>query len=171
MARYDGSANLIQNQEGGLTPDRAREIGHLGGVASGQARRQRRQLRELLNDCMTASVTDEEIRAALVAAGYEPNFENALTLAALTRAARGDIEALRYVRDTLGEKPTESYNMSLTAKPLRSLDLSALSDEELEALADMGDDASGTRSAPQLGDTSVSRLTDAELVRLADATD
>ncbi len=122
-----------------LSSEEAREIGRRGGIASGVARRQRRQLRELLNDCMTAQVTDDEIKAALVSAGYEPSFENALTLAALTKAARGDIEALRYVRDTLGEKPTESYNLSMGQKPIRSMDLSQLSDEELIALAARSD--------------------------------
>lgn len=115
---------------------KAREIGQRGGIASGIARRQRRQLRELLNDCMTAEVTDAEIKAALVAAGYEPSFENALTLAALTKAARGDIEALRYVRDTLGEKPTEQYNLAVSQRSVRSMDLSTLTDDELMRIAD-----------------------------------
>ena len=134
----------------------------MGGLASGLARQRRRQLRELLDATLTAEVTDAEIREMLVCAGYEPTFENALTLAALTRAARGDVEALRYVRDTLGEKPTEQYNMSLTAKPVRSLDLSRLSDEELEALADMADDS------PALPHSRLSGLSDAELEALAE---
>ena len=64
-----------------------------------------------------------------------------MTLAALNRAAHGDVEALRFVRDTLGEKPTENYNLSMEAKPVKSMDLSGYTDEELERIADGLDDA------------------------------
>lgn len=144
-----------------LTSEEARTIGQKGGIASGIARRQRRQLRELLSSCMTAEVTDTDVRDALVAAGYEPSFENALTLAALTRAAKGDVEALRFVRDTLGEKPTETYNLSMEAKPIKSMDLSQLSDAELERLADQADSGNMDLPAPET----------AELEALADMPD
>lgn len=136
MARYDGTKNLIQYQEGGLTSEKAREIGRLGGIASGEARRQRRQLRTLIGECMVNEVSEEELRDALVAAGYPPNYQYAMTLAALNRAAHGDVEALRFVRDTLGEKPTETYNLSMETKPIKSIDLSSYTDEELERMAD-----------------------------------
>lgn len=140
MARYDGRANLIQNQPGGLTPERARENGRKGGLASAESRRHRKQLRTLLSQCMTNVVTDEDVKHTLIDAGYEPSFENAMTLAALVKAARGDIEAMRYVRDTLGEKPTETYNLAMEARPIKAIDLSDKTDQELEALADQLDE-------------------------------
>ena len=44
------------------------------------------------------------------------------------------------MRDTLGEKPTESFNLATTDRPIRSLDLSGYTDAELEAIADGLDD-------------------------------
>lgn len=152
MARYDGTANLIQNQEGGLTPDRAREIGKRGGEASGLARRRRKAMREVMSSIMTCDVSDEALRDMLAAAGIEPTNENAIPFAMISRAARGDVEAARFVRDTLGEKPTESYNLSMSPKSIKSLDLAGYSDEELEALANQQDgdsDAHSTLPAPE----------------------
>jgi hypothetical protein len=43
------------------------------------------------------------------------------------------------VRDTIGEKPTEQYNLAVQDKPIKALDLSGMTDEQLEALADSAD--------------------------------
>ena len=139
MARYDGTANLIQNQKGGLTSEKARKIGQKGAAASVIARRRRKAMREVMNNIMTCDVSDETLRGMLATAGIEPTNENAIPFAMINRAARGDVEAARFVRDTLGEKPTESYNFSMGPKPIKSLDLSAYSDEELERFADSAD--------------------------------
>ena len=51
------------------------------------------------------------------------------------------MDAQRYVRDTIGEKPTDNYNLGIQNKPIKSLDMSQLSDEQLEALAEgLGDE-------------------------------
>jgi hypothetical protein len=148
MARYDGTANLIQNQKGGLTSEKAREIGQKGAAASVISRRRRKAMREVMNNIMTCDVSDETLRGMLAAAGIEPTNENAIPFAMINRAARGDVEAARFVRDTLGEKPTENYNFSVGSKPVKSLDLSGYSDEELERLADGVDDENDGGTLP-----------------------
>ena len=72
--------------------------------------------------------------------GLKANHENAMMLASAKRAMLGDIEAARFVRDTVGEKPTEAMQLAITDKPVKALDMNALSDEELEALADQADE-------------------------------
>lgn len=118
------------------TSEEAREIGRLGGVASGAARRRKRTFRELIETVMTMDVDNPEIHAKLVALGLDPTHDMAITMAAVHKAENGDIEATRYLRDTKGEKPTEALALGITGKPVKSLDLSKLTDEELEALAD-----------------------------------
>jgi len=132
--------NLKSGKLRGLTSEEAQEIGRKGGIASGQARKRRRMIRELMSDAMTARVVDDDIERWLTAVGYEPTFENAMTLSALLKAARGDIEAARFVRDTLGEKPTETFNLAVSDKPVQSLNLAEHSDDELQALADRADE-------------------------------
>lgn len=71
--------------------------------------------------------------------GLDPTFSGAMNLAVVWRAMHGDVEAVRYIRDTLGEKPSESINLGVFDTPVKSLDLTKLSDAELEALADRAD--------------------------------
>jgi len=132
--------NLIQYNPGRSTPEQRRENARKAGLASGVARQKRKKLRDVLGNMMTSHVTEEELRVALETAGYEPTHENAIGLAAIIKASHGDIEAARFVRDTLGEKPTESFNLATTDRPIRSLDLSSYTDAELEAIADGLDD-------------------------------
>lgn len=125
----------------------ARENGRKGGIASGVAKRQRKQLREVINEVLPMEVSDPELKAILESYGLNPTHEVAMVVAALQRAERGDIEAARFIRDTRGEKPVAEIAMgSLLDRPVRSMDLSQLSDAELEALADMYDDQDATTS-------------------------
>lgn len=116
--------------------EKARAAGRKGGVASGVAKRKKRTFRELIEQVMTMPVDDPAIHAKLVELGLDPTHDMAITMAAVRKAENGDIEATRYLRDTKGEKPTEALQMAITDKPIKSLDLSQLSDDELEALAD-----------------------------------
>ena len=119
------------------TSEEAREIGRKGGLKSAESRRAHKLFRDILRDIMVTDLSDEdEARKALETLGLQPTMENALMLAASQKAKQGDVEALRFLRDTLGEKPTESFNLGIQGKPIQSLDLSKLTDSELEALAD-----------------------------------
>lgn len=116
--------------------EKARAAGRKGGVASGVAKRRKRTFRELIETVMTMEVDDPAVHAKLVELGLDPTHDMAITMAAIRKAENGDIEATRYIRDTKGEKPTEALQMAITDKPIKALDLSTLSDAELEALAD-----------------------------------
>lgn len=123
-----------------LTSEEAREMGRRGGIASGEARRQRRLLRETLGDLMTADYAADDVRSQLNALGIQVDAQSASMFAILRKAMAGDVEAARFIRDTLGEKPTETFNLAVSDKPVKALDVSNLSDKELEALADQADD-------------------------------
>jgi hypothetical protein len=84
-------------------------------------------------------VDSEQIAARLREIGMEDTYGAAVVLAQAAKAVAGDTEAARYLRDTLGEKPTESYNLAVSDTPIKALDLSGMTDEELEALADQAD--------------------------------
>lgn len=125
-------------QYNGQTPQQARENGRKGGIASGVAKRRRKQLREVINEVLPLHVSDPEIKAVLESYGLEPTHEVAMVVAAIQRAERGDIEAARFIRDTRGEKPVAEVAVgSILDRPVQSLDLTKLSDAELEALAGM----------------------------------
>lgn len=72
------------------TSEEAREYGKKGGIASGEARRKRRTLKEEL----LAMLEDKDI-------------QESITLALISKAKNGDTKAYEIIRDTVGEKPID----------------------------------------------------------------
>jgi|GEM_PF-1370242 hypothetical protein len=143
MAEAKATVEKVSNIEAyqrSLSEDERRESAIRAGKASGEARGRRRLFRETLGDLMRSDAVPEEIKTALEATGAKVDIQSAILFAAARRAMLGDVEAARFVRDTLGEKPTETFNLALSDKPVKAMDMSNLSDEELEALADQADD-------------------------------
>ena len=130
--------NLLTGEGRNLTTEEAREIGRKGGIASGEARRRRRTLREAAQTLLSAGLMLEQVDPeVLKALGVEtPTNADGLMLIALTKAAKGDVEAMRFVRDTGGEVPTSKVEVGgIEDKPIEVLDLSALTDSQLQELA------------------------------------
>lgn len=107
-----------------------------GGRASGVTRRKQRTFRESIKAIMALETPDEDKKKALEAFGIDPTILNAINMAVSGKAAAGDVEAARYLRDTAGERPREGLEIgNLDDKPLASLDLTKLTDEQLRAVA------------------------------------
>lgn len=123
-----------------LTEQERKELASKAGKASQAKQRRHRAMREVLKELMVLDTTDDRMKDLLTQLDLEPTNDNAVSLAQIINAAKGDTEAARFVRDTLGEKPTENYNLGVSGKPIKALDLSKMSDEELEALADQADE-------------------------------
>jgi len=131
----------VQNApEGAYSPEQLREWAKRGGVARGEQLKRQKTLRELYRSAMALDVQDPETARQLESLGLKPTYANAIVLSSLLKAGRGDIEAARFVRDTIGEKPTETMNLGVSNTPVKALDMTKLSDAELEALADRSDE-------------------------------
>lgn len=85
--------NLIPNSK--RTPSELREMTRKAGIASGEARRARKTLKETLLMMLE-----------------EGNTQNDITLALLQKALNGDTKAYEVIRDTVGEKPTDKIEQS-----------------------------------------------------------
>lgn len=77
----------------------AREMGAKGGVASGKARREKADLRKM---CQMVLAMDIKGKDGTMKSGAE-----AITLAQLQKALKGDAKAYEVLRDTAGQKPIE----------------------------------------------------------------
>lgn len=110
--------------------------GRKGGVASGETRRRQRTFRESVNAILRCQVQDPEQRKVLEALGIDATMLNQIQLAVYGKAAKGDVEAARFLRDTRGEKPRDDVSLAIEDKPIASLDMSKLSDEDLRRLAE-----------------------------------
>ena len=134
MPRHD-----IRDWTSMQTQEELKAVRSKGGKANAERNRKYRAFRDCMRDILSLEVPDEALKQELEKMGLDPSFSNAISLSAIRKAATvGDIEAARFTRDTVGEKPTEALNLNLD-KPIKSMDLSKLSDAELEALADQTD--------------------------------
>jgi hypothetical protein len=99
-------ANNIENLRTPTTEE-AREIGKKGGIASGKARRKKKELKQLL-----------ELALSQPHIGSEDGEDNwtAICVAQVQKALSGDTRAFETIRDTIGQKPTEEQDVNMKAK-------------------------------------------------------
>jgi hypothetical protein len=81
------------------TSSEARENGKKGGIASGEARRAKKSLRESMQILMDADLTGKD--------GKTMTGTEAMAARAFQAALKGDWKAWELVRDTAGQKPVE----------------------------------------------------------------
>ncbi|GET72623.1 hypothetical protein AB7965_01035 [Streptococcus pyogenes] len=83
------------------TKSEQRKIQRQGGLASGQVRRQRADLKRAFETLLTSRVNNEQMKDLLVGLGYDPTNEMALALVVLQRALNGDIKAFSKIQDVI----------------------------------------------------------------------
>ena len=94
----------------GSNPERDKEIRRMGQKAQAEKKRQRRTLREDL--------------IALLSKDYEDNqtFQDAMITAILAQAIHGNVKAATFVRDTIGEKPVEKVENTISSENKKAVD-------------------------------------------------
>ena len=112
MARED----LIPQSE--RTKDEQKAIARKGGIASGKARREKKLMRETLNIILSMPMKNgknadvESIRSFAALKGKNISVQEAILIAQVQKAMKGDTKAAEYVRDTAGQKPVDNVVMS-----------------------------------------------------------
>lgn len=104
---------------GSQSHEEAVKNGRKGGIVSGQNRRERATLRRELEELLCRKITNED--------GKRITVQEAISMALVKRAIKGDVRAFETIRDTIGEKPVA--DVALHPEP----DFSAL-DAVLDAL-------------------------------------
>ena len=109
------------------TTEEARERGKKGGIASGKARRKRKALNETLNELFSMPIKDgkanelESIKSLASIKGQNITVQEAIVLAQIQKALKGDQRAARLLFEVLGEQLTgttaqaESHNALIDA--------------------------------------------------------
>lgn len=82
-----------QNLKKIKTTEEAREKGRNGGIKSGEAKREKKLFKEAIEKKLGKSI-DEIINAMII------------------KASCGDVSATTFLRDTIGEKPTDKIDMN-----------------------------------------------------------
>ena len=134
--KLEKSWTTADNLRTDFTPEERAANGRKGGIESGKAKRRQKTFRDSVNAILACEVQDPEQKAALEALGIDATMLNQIQVAVYGKAAKGDVEAARFLRDTRGEKPREGIDLAGDLdRPIASLDMSKLTDEQLRALA------------------------------------
>lgn len=97
MAVKKGQENLVPQSE--RTKEEQRKIATMGGQASGEARRRKRDIRLAVEALLER---DYKGKDGQILSGAE-----AITVKQMEKALKGDTKAFEVLRDTAGQKPIE----------------------------------------------------------------
>ena len=109
------------------TTEEARERGKKGGIASGKARRKRKALNDTLNELFSLPLKDgkakdlESIKSLASIKGQNITVQEAIVLAQIQKALKGDQRSARLLLEMLNEQltgtpgQTESHNALVDA--------------------------------------------------------
>ena len=117
-----------------MTESEKAEWHSIGGTASAKKRRQKKTFAETLRAVLASEYPVEEAKKKLQDMGLDGTWMDQLSQAQVDKASRGDTEAFRAVRDTIGENPRQAVDVGLTSGPVSGMDLSQLSDDQLRAM-------------------------------------
>ena len=132
--------NLVKYTD--MSPDERTEFHSRGGKASTAKRRQKKTFAETLRAVLASEYPVEDAKRKLQDMGLDGTWMDQLSQAQVDKASRGDTEAFRAVRDTIGENPRQAVDVGLTNGPVSGMDLSQLSDDQLRAMIAAREEAS-----------------------------
>ena len=124
--KYDGRANLIPFNK--LSEDEQKEIRSKGGKASGEARRKKRDMREvakaILEHAMNEAQIDEVLGNSKELLDGDKSVMAVLTARMVQEAGKGSYKHYETLRDTAGFKPKDE--VGITADIMTDADRSLL---------------------------------------------
>lgn len=123
------------------TPREQKEISSKGGKASAEARRKRKTMKEQVELLLSLPLKDKTAQKKLKMLGIDvDNLDNqmAMMVVQLNKAMKGDMQAVTFFRDIVGEKPKEKVELegNINTNPLENLS----TDEIRKAIEMMNND-------------------------------
>lgn len=110
---------MATNEFQNMTPEQRREYGRLGGIKSGETKRRKKALKETLDVLLTMPMRTgkaadvEAIKNFAAIKGKNISVQEAMLIAMLQRALKGDVKAAEFIRDTAGQKPDNNTNVTV----------------------------------------------------------
>lgn len=103
---------MAKNEFANMTPEQRRENGRKGGIASGEAKRKKKAMRERLEILLELPMRAgkgadlQAIKNFAALKGKNITVQDAMMIAQIQKALKGDTNAAAFVRDTAGENPS-----------------------------------------------------------------
>lgn len=112
-----------------MTPEERAECGRRGGIASGEAKRRKKEAKAIIEVFLTmplkkGKVADiEAIKNFMDIKGKNITVDEAMHLQLVQKALKGDLSAISMILGLCGEKPAEKVQMDakVTQNPLQDL--------------------------------------------------
>ncbi len=128
---------MPRKQDDNLKPVRseneAREKGKNGGIASGKARREKKALRETMEEMLKVALKDDNLLETYGKFGFAKKgmtMQDAIAAAMIHQAAKGNVKAYQAIKETITEKRDDEQNDgSVTEIVILSEDASEAEDE------------------------------------------
>lgn len=106
--------NLINPSD--RTSEELREMTRKGGIASGEARRRKKTMREALEMMLYHTKLNEQTKQMLKAEGVsdveDMNHQMVITRSLIAKAESGDVQAYNAICSMIGEKPAEKMEVN-----------------------------------------------------------
>ena len=125
-----------------FSPEERRKNSSKGGRNGAKTKRERKRANEILNIFLSMPLKKrkeaeiEDIKAFEELKGKNITVNEAIQLKQVQRALNGDLASATYIRDTVGDKPSENVNVNAEVKnPFKDL-----TTEELKKLANSDED-------------------------------
>lgn len=107
--------NLKPYKKGELSSEEAKKRGRKGGLASVEARREKKSLRSTIETLLEYRPTEKELeymRDHGIDVDDDATYRTAVAFAIINKAVKGNTRAFEMLRDTIGEKPTEKVEVT-----------------------------------------------------------
>lgn len=120
--KVDTTKNLIPFNQ--LTEEQQREIAKKGAMKSVEVRKEKKLMKEALKELLKLPIKNSDIKAELEELGLEKsemNNQTALMVSAYKSGLEGNIKAIEFIRDTIGEKPKEEIKVNTNNETFDSI--------------------------------------------------
>ena len=110
---------MAKNEFANMTPEQRRENGRKGGIASGEAKRAKKAMKERLEILLDMPMKPgkgndiESIKNFAAIKGKNITVQDAMIIAQIQKALKGDTNAAAFVRDTAGQNPTQKIEQEV----------------------------------------------------------
>ena len=117
-----------------MTPEQRAENGRKGALKAIETKRKRKAMKETLEVLLDMPMkrgkvyTAEEIKSFADLKGKNITIDQAMMICLVQKALKGDLSAIAMVRDTIGEKPAEKVEATVTKDPFDELTADELRD-------------------------------------------
>ena len=104
------NGNLKPIKKGQLSKEELKKRQSNGGKKSGEVRRAKKTMREMLDYLLDKEITNGK--------GEKVTTKEEAAAALIKKAIQGDVKAFEVIRDTIGEKPVEQHDIRQIVPPV-----------------------------------------------------